>query len=108
MKVVVWGSIFLSIAAVVVTGYFFHDFAEQWKYNELVVHTDDQRRRAQIAPYVLFGAGGLLLCIICALCKQIQLAIGCVEEAAGAVKDMPVILCFSFIQDVGLMLFMII
>mmetsp|Transcript_14136 Transcript_14136/g.17326 ORF Transcript_14136/g.17326 Transcript_14136/m.17326 type:complete len:669 (+) Transcript_14136:64-2070(+) len=107
-ELVVWGSIFLSIAAVIGTGYFFYDFAEQWKNNDPVVHTDGQIRGAQITSYVLFGVGGLLLCIICALRKQIQLAIGCVEEAAGAVKDMPIILFFPVIQAVGLLLFMII
>jgi len=85
-----------------------HYYADEWENADPVVYSDDYILGARIFSYIFYGLAALLLCMICYLRKQIQLAMGCVEEAAGAVKDMPMIVFFPFLQAAGLMIFMVV
>jgi hypothetical protein len=109
MNAVVWGPLFATIAVVFVTAYYAYSLAGTWAAEEPQIWFDESITATRIASYVLFGlVGGILvLLMICLRRKQIQLAIGCVEEAGKAVTHMPAILFVPVVQACGIIIFMV-
>lgn len=105
----VWGSLLLTIGIFFGVGYSSYNYAQKKEAEmiDLVVLSSEQTVQAlRIAAYVLWAIGALCLVLLCALRKQIVLAMGCVKEASRSISTMPVIILFPVLQAGGFVAFM--
>lgn len=107
LNAVVWGSLFATIAIIVLIGYYAYSLAGAWAAENPQIWSDQSITATRISSYVLFALGGILVLLMICLRKQIQLAIGCVKETGKAVTHMPAILFVPVIQAIGFIIFMI-
>uniref|UniRef100_A0A7S4J5U8 Choline transporter-like protein n=1 Tax=Odontella aurita TaxID=265563 RepID=A0A7S4J5U8_9STRA len=105
----VWGSLLLTIGIFFGVGYSSYNYAstKEAESIDLVVLSSEQSVHAlRIAAYVLWGIGVLCLVLLCALRKQIILAMGCIKEASRSISAMPLIILFPVLQAGGFVAFM--
>ena len=57
--------------------------------------------------YFFLGLAALWFVFICCIRKRIQLAIGCVKEAAKAMAAMPIITVYPVFQVIGVVIFLV-
>ena len=96
----VWFSISAMIALFALAGWFAYNTAQQWDAADPPVVREDQIYYTTITSYILYGIAGLCALIACCLRSQIQLAIGCVKEAAKAINSMLLIFFVPMIQGI--------
>eukprot|EP00550_Attheya_septentrionalis_P004076 CAMPEP_0198293602 /NCGR_PEP_ID=MMETSP1449-20131203/17936_1 /TAXON_ID=420275 /ORGANISM="Attheya septentrionalis, Strain CCMP2084" /LENGTH=668 /DNA_ID=CAMNT_0043993243 /DNA_START=95 /DNA_END=2101 /DNA_ORIENTATION=+ len=102
-----WGSIFATVAILGGSGGYMFGKSEEWTAEDPQIQTDRTILAAQVVSIILFVLAGLLFVFVICLRKQIQLALGCVKEAARAIGAMPLIIFFPILQAAGLVLFMV-
>lgn len=107
LNAVIWGSLFATIAIIIVVGYYAYTLAQAWAAEDPQIWSDQSITATRVSSYVLFALGGILFLLMICLRKQIQLAIGCVKETGKAVTHMPVILFVPVAQAIGFIIFMI-
>lgn len=108
LRIMVWSSIFATIGIFFGGAWYAGHKAQQWKVADPPVHTASDIKAVNIASYVLYALGGVLVLLFLVLRKRIQLAIGCVKETSRAVTRMPLIILFPVLQGLGFLLFFVV
>eukprot|EP00592_Proboscia_alata_P007421 CAMPEP_0194355902 /NCGR_PEP_ID=MMETSP0174-20130528/3750_1 /TAXON_ID=216777 /ORGANISM="Proboscia alata, Strain PI-D3" /LENGTH=665 /DNA_ID=CAMNT_0039125365 /DNA_START=68 /DNA_END=2065 /DNA_ORIENTATION=+ len=108
LALMVWGSILSAISLIAGIGYYAHTEVRAWENEDPKAHSDGEIQMLQILAYLVWGVGGVLVLLMCALRKRIQLAIGVVKEAAKSISAMPLLVAFPIFQCLGLLLFLLI
>ena len=80
---------------------------EDGKYLSPCEHSDAEIAGVLYIGYFFLGIAACWFIFICCIRKRIQLAIGCVKEAAKAMAAMPIITIFPVLQTVGAVIFLI-
>lgn len=106
LETMVWGSVLLVNVLLLGGGVLLFLQADQWAVEDPQVRTDSEINNAKIVSYVLFALGAIYFLLVCCLRKQIQLAIGTVEEGSKAVNAMPFLTFLPVIQGVSLLAFL--
>jgi ABC-type multidrug transport system fused ATPase/permease subunit len=96
-KPMVWGTIFLVFALLIVMGYLCYVSAKR-KQDDQPDDADDNAVQAQLGlAYFLFLCAFIFLCVIIFLRKKIKLAVAIMEEASDAIGDMPGLIFFPIL-----------
>lgn len=82
--------------------------ANAWVAADPKVHTVNQILYARIGSGVLIALGILFFCGVCYMRKEIQLAMGTVEETSKAISSMPLLIVLPVFQCLGTVIFLII
>ena len=106
LEIMVWGSILLTDALILGGGAYFFLSADAWAIEDPQVYSDADIRNAKIISYVLFALGGLFFLLMVYLRKEIQLAIGTVEETSKAINKMPLLSLYPVMECLGLVAFL--
>lgn len=93
-KMMVWGSILITDAMFFGAGYYGLTLAEEWETADPQVNDDSDIKVTKIISYVLFAIGGLFLCLIIFIRKELKLATASVKEASKAISRMPLLITF--------------
>ena len=94
LSMMVWASIFATVAIFFFGGYYAGKTATEWDIAEPKVYTDQEIMIATYSGYALYAVGGLLVLLFLFMRKRIQMAMGCVKEASKAMLQMPLIIFF--------------
>ena len=71
------------------------------------LHSDPEINGVLYTGYFFGGCAAIWFIFICCIRKRIQLAIGCVKEAAKAMAAMPIITIYPVFQVIGVLIFLI-
>mmetsp|Transcript_37928 Transcript_37928/g.55919 ORF Transcript_37928/g.55919 Transcript_37928/m.55919 type:complete len:694 (+) Transcript_37928:61-2142(+) len=108
VNILVWGSIFATTAMTVAGGVVLWKRAHNWNLSQASDFIQDNRVVVlRTFAIILWILAALFLCGLCALRRQIKLAIGCVKQAARAVDSMFSIVLLPVLQAAGLIAFLI-
>lgn len=105
LEIMVWGSILLTNALIFGGGAYLYLLSNSWATADPQIHTDGDIQTARIISYVLFALGALFFCLMIYLRKEIQLALGTVEETCKALNKMPIISLFPVLECLGILVF---
>jgi hypothetical protein len=103
---VVWGSIFMTLVLFYALGIFAYKKADHFEHESPRTVSEREIRGFRGFAYIMWIVGIFLTLLACCLRNQIQLAIGCVKEAAKAVESMILIFLVPVLQAIGLLIFM--
>lgn len=101
LSIIVWTSIFLTIAMFFGAGYFSIKKGSEWEDEVPQKMPSSSVTAIQATGIVLFVIGGCLVLITLFLRKQIRLATACVKEAARAIGSMPLIILLPIMESVA-------
>jgi len=108
LSILVWSSIALTIGMFIGAGFFSFSTGNRWDTEVPKTNSSSSITAVKAAGIVLFVIGGILILLTIFLRKQIQLAMGCVKQAARSIGSMPLIMFLPVIQTLGLLAFGII
>jgi len=108
LSTVIWTSILAATAVIFATGAYALTSANDWETEDPQEKSDRTIRWTKIFSYVIFGVGGIVLCLVIFLRKEIQLAVACTKEASRGIAAMPLLTFFPILQIIGLLGFLFI
>lgn len=109
--VIVWGSILLVFAALVVVGtacYANYGELKDVDDDEVAEDNDGYERASLVCAVVFYILAAVFLCVVCCMRNAIMLAMGIVKEAGVAVADMTAIVCLPLVQAAATLAFLVV
>ena len=109
--VIVWGSILLVFAALVVVGtacYANYGELKDVDDDEVAEDNDGYERASLVCAVVFYILAAVFLCVVCCMRNAIMLAMGIVKEAGVAVADMTAIVFLPLVQAAATLAFLVV